>query len=281
MVYRANVLNIMIASPSDVSEQRDDIRSVINDWNFSNSYQKNLILMPVGWETHSAPDLGGRAQEIINARLGDGCDLLVGVFWTRLGTPTGGFESGTAEEIFRHVEAGRPAMVYFSNAPVAPQSIDIAEYERVRAFKSQLFEKGLVEEFTSPIDFKDKFRRHLEIQINGHPYLKGILEHISESEQDSLKSAEMSEEAAELLISASEDAHGTIMTFTTMGGRHIQTNGKVFGNPGNARSSALWESALGELRSLSYVVPRGAKGETYQITNAGYIKVDQLRGNTP
>ena len=44
--------------------------------------------MPVGWETHSSPDLGAPAQEQINERILEHCDLLIAVFWTRLGTPT-------------------------------------------------------------------------------------------------------------------------------------------------------------------------------------------------
>ena len=47
--------------------------------------------------THSRPQMGDRPQELINKQLVGHCDLLIGSFWTRLGTPTGRAESGTAE----------------------------------------------------------------------------------------------------------------------------------------------------------------------------------------
>jgi hypothetical protein len=134
MAYKATVLSVMIASPGDVTEERNLIRDIIHEWNDINSKATECVLLPVGWETHSAPDLGRRAQEIINKSV-EHCDLLVGVFWTRLGTPTGDFESGTVEEIKRHISEGKPAMVYFSTAPVAPQSLDPNQYAALGEFR--------------------------------------------------------------------------------------------------------------------------------------------------
>ena len=94
----------MIASPGDVADERDIIRSVIHDWNDVNAAATRVMLTPVGWETHAAPELGARPQELVNARVLKDCDLLVGVFWTRLGTPTGKEQSGTVEEINQHVK---------------------------------------------------------------------------------------------------------------------------------------------------------------------------------
>lgn len=126
------VVPVMIASPGDVSDERNIIREVIHDWNDVNAAMSRTMLAPVGWETHSSPELGARPQELINSRLLRECDLLIGVFWTRLGTPTGKAESGTVEEIREHINAGKPAMIYFSSKPVAPQSIDVAQYSAVR-----------------------------------------------------------------------------------------------------------------------------------------------------
>lgn len=277
MVYRANVLSVMIASPSDVIEQRDDIRNTLSDWNFAHSYSRNLILMPVGWETHSAPELSGRAQSIINDRLLKDCDLLVGVFWTKLGTPTGEFESGTAEEISRHVDAGKPAMIYFSDVPVAPESLDLVGYGKLKAFKDELYNKGLVESFSNAEEFRNKFRQQLSIQLNENSYLSGIIRNSDPAKDPSTSAAEMTTEASNLLIAAANDASGHVMSISTLGGRHIQTNGQSFGDPGNARSTALWESALNELVALGYLVSRGVKGEVYQVTNAGYKKADLLK----
>jgi len=277
MVYRANVLSVMIASPSDVIEQRDDIRAILSNWNFVNGLMRSLVLMPVAWETHAVPDLSGRAQGLINDRLLANCDFLVGVFWTRLGTPTGDFESGTVEEITRHIDAGKPAMVYFSDAPVAPQLLDVAQYENVKKFKTWCFERGLVETFTNSDEFRNKFRSQLEIQLNTNSYLKGIIDE-AVKEENIIEISELSAEAKELLVAAAADSSGHIMSFSSLGGKHIQANGQRFGDPSNPRSSALWEAALQELVSLGYVVPRGAKGEVFQITKSGYDRADDIKG---
>ncbi|MCL1628273.1 DUF4062 domain-containing protein [Roseibaca sp. V10] len=99
MPYNASVFSVMIASPSDVAKERMLIRETIHEWNDINAKAAKSVFLPVGWETHSAPDLGGRPQDIINKNVLKHCDFLIGVFWTRLGTPTGEFESGTVEEI--------------------------------------------------------------------------------------------------------------------------------------------------------------------------------------
>ena len=128
MPYQATIYRVMIASPSDVAEERQIIREVVNEWNAVHSSTRSIALLPVGWETHSATEMGGRAQSVINRRILDNCDLLVGAFWTRIGTPTGQSVSGTVEEIERHVGQGKPVMLYFSSVPVIPESIIREQY---------------------------------------------------------------------------------------------------------------------------------------------------------
>ncbi len=99
MAFDAKVIKILIASPGDVEEERSVIPEVISRWNNINAESTSVVLLPVKWETHSAPRLGDCAQGIINNQLVDSCDMVIGVFWTRLGSPTGVSESGTAEEI--------------------------------------------------------------------------------------------------------------------------------------------------------------------------------------
>ena len=98
MGYNASVFNVMIASPSDVASERSIVREVIYDWNAVHSEEKSMVLLPVESESHSSPEMG-RPQEIINRQTVDKCDLLVGIFGTRIGTDTGEYDSGTIEEI--------------------------------------------------------------------------------------------------------------------------------------------------------------------------------------
>src|SRR5688572_4352500 len=116
-MYFARVIKVMIASPSDVNAERQAVKDVLHDWNTMHSEEKGVVLMPIGWDTHVTPEMGNRPQAIINKQILQGCDALVAMFWTKLGSPTGAAISGTVEEIEEHVRAGKPAMIYFSETP--------------------------------------------------------------------------------------------------------------------------------------------------------------------
>jgi hypothetical protein len=283
MAYQATVVPIMIASPGDVYEEREVARDVIHTWNYINSLAAHTVLMPVAWETHSSPELGKRAQELINERVLKDCDLLVGIFWTRIGTPTGESVSGTVQEIEKHIAAGKPAMLYFSSKPVAPQSINAEQYKALTEFKQRCLDLGMIEEFENLPDFKQKFSRQLPICLHHNPHMKGLLSSAVSWEASSAPidiladtpGAALSEEGRILLKEASKDPSRIIMNILVMAGRFIQTNGKSFGGEGG-RESARWEYALNQLVDEGYVAPRGATDEIFEVTHKGYGLADQL-----
>ena len=165
MAFDATVFKILSASPGDVGEERNVLPEIINEWNAVNTDNTKFILMPVKWETHSAPLLGQRPQSIINEQLVKDCDLLVGVFWTRIGTNTGVSISGTAEEIEQFVNLNKPVMLYFSQTPIDPDKIEIDQFTILRNFKEKMRLKGLTETYSSIPDFRQKFARQLGINV--------------------------------------------------------------------------------------------------------------------
>src|ERR1700722_3492592 len=164
MAYEARVFQILIASPSDVKDERLILEDVIYEWNSVYSRDRRVVLLPVRWETHSAPEMGEPPQVILNQQIVDNCDMAIGVFWTRLGTPTTKAESGTAEEIQRVGTAGKPVMLYFSRAMIDPDTLDIGEYQRLREFKSATYPSGLIETYSSLTDFREKLTRQLAVK---------------------------------------------------------------------------------------------------------------------
>jgi hypothetical protein len=174
MSYDARVVKVMIASPGDVSTERQAVREILNEWNSIHSEDRGLVLLPIGWETHSTPAMGDRPQAIINKQILANCDLLVAMFWTRIGSPTGNAVSGTVEEIEEHLRVGKPAMLYFSSALVCPDSVDEEQYRALKEFKQECYKRGLVEAYDSVGEFRDKFSRQLSQTINrSFPALKG------------------------------------------------------------------------------------------------------------
>jgi len=161
MAYTATVYNVMIASPSDVDDERSIVRDVVHEWNSIHAQDRVTVLMPIGWETDSSPAMGGRPQEIINDQVLQRSDLLIAVFWTRIGSPTREAASGTIEEIERHVSSGKAAMIYFSSAPVRADSVDQEQFDAIQEFKAQCRSRGLIEEYESLAEFRQKLTRHL------------------------------------------------------------------------------------------------------------------------
>jgi hypothetical protein len=60
MGFQANVLKVMIASPSDVADEREIVTNVLYQWNNANAVTRELVLQPVKWETHSSPQMRNR-----------------------------------------------------------------------------------------------------------------------------------------------------------------------------------------------------------------------------
>jgi len=161
MAYQVTAYKVLIASPGDVAAERKTIPEVIGSWNATHSEDYGVILMPVMWETHSTPGMGERPQAILNKQLVATCDLLVGAFWTRIGTHTGVAESGTVEEIEEMMKAGKPVMLYFSSAPVILDSVDSDQYKKLTEFKRKCQVEGLVDKYDSISDLREKLFRHL------------------------------------------------------------------------------------------------------------------------
>ncbi|MGA4608617.1 hypothetical protein [Pseudoalteromonas maricaloris] len=178
MSYEAKVFRVLIASPSDVEEEREIAVKTIQEWNDLNSSERQIVLLPLRWETHTAPEYGKRPQEVINRQMVDHCDLLIGAFWTRIGSPTGVADSGTLEEIERVASQGKPVMLYFSQAKKDPDEIEIEQLQALREFKKKTFPKALVENYSTQIEFRDKLAKQIEIQ------LRSLI--VSESDGDSL-----------------------------------------------------------------------------------------------
>lgn len=269
----------MIASPSDVAKERQLIREVLLEWNFINSEDRRIVLMPVGWETHSSPMMGTRPQEIINKQVLAGCDLLVAAFWTRIGTPTGKSASGTVEEIEEHIATGKPAMIYFSSAPVHLESVDEEQYGALRKFKGHCMERGLIECYESLSEFREKFTRQLAVTIirSGVAQSETLQGSHGQPTSGLLKAIpQLTGPAQELLIEASKDDNGIVIRVETFGGLGIQTNGREFVEAKDVRSGARWNSALSELVDHRLLQDKVGKGEVFWVTDRGFQVADQF-----
>ena len=270
--YMARVINVMIASPGDVPEERKIAREVVHAWNDMHSETRGIILMPKRWEEHSSPKMGDRAQAIINAQILENCALLVAIFWTRIGTPTGGSPSGTVEEIERHISSGRPTMIYFSKASVQLDKVDREQYDELIEFCEEYKGRGLVEFFDSADGFRDKFSRQLAQTINREfsgANLTTAPELVAESAGTNL-----SDEALKLLLAA-QSGGGTICHTRTRAGLEFSSGCTSIVLASDSRTEATWVHALNLLLGRGLLESRGGSGVLFGLTKQGYDVADE------
>ncbi len=165
MAFDARVFRVLIASPSDLSEEREAAATAINEWNITHAVSEGVVLLPVKCETHARPQTNVRAQAAINTQLVADSDILIGMFWTRLGTSTGVADSGTLEEIDQFVAANKPAMLYFSKRPIDPNKIDLKQFRKLKAFKSTTLKTALTGEFADLVQLRAALLHSLTEQV--------------------------------------------------------------------------------------------------------------------
>ena len=166
MGFHAQVCKVFIASPSDVSKEREIVRNTLARWNTLNSESMKLVLLPIGWDTSCSPQIGYAPQEYINQTLLENCDILIGIFWSKLGYPTQFAESGSVEEIQRHSEAKKKGMLYFSQKPIPPECLNVEQYQKLQEFKKSIQSSSLYREYSDENNFEKKLFDDIHMLIN-------------------------------------------------------------------------------------------------------------------
>jgi methyl-accepting chemotaxis protein len=166
------VYRIFIASPSDVNEERNIVRSIVDEINTNNNI-KNIKLNVIGWEDSTFPSIGEDAQDVINGQINDDYDILLGILWSRMGTPTKRDISGTKEEFERAYnrflidKQSINIMMYFKNAPIPISEINVNQIENIQKFQKEIHGKGvLTASFNQPEEFSNLLRNHLSQLLN-------------------------------------------------------------------------------------------------------------------
>jgi hypothetical protein len=62
MSFTANVIRVLIASPSDLVEERKVAITTVYEWNAQHAEAESVVLLPVAWETHATPRSGVRTS---------------------------------------------------------------------------------------------------------------------------------------------------------------------------------------------------------------------------
>jgi hypothetical protein len=164
------LIKVFVSSPGDVKEERDILDSVVAEVNKNAGRQSKMMLELVKWETDAHPGVSlGGPQAVIDPQMPvEECDVVIGIFWRRFGTPTTFGDSGSSHEIERACESAlrrrKPrVMVYFSERPSAPRTLEeIDQWRKVVEFRDRLGKLGLYFSYDSVQSFATLVRSHLD-----------------------------------------------------------------------------------------------------------------------
>ncbi|MBX7207179.1 MAG: hypothetical protein K1X78_02600 [Verrucomicrobiaceae bacterium] len=161
MKPKSQIIRITLCAPGDVSKEVTILEQVIAEWNHLHWDATNCGIKSRHWRADATPDMSDRPQGIINQQLIDDADLIVAVFWSRFGTPTGKASSGTEEEVRRAIAAKTRVFLYFSDLEPLPSDVDEAQLARLHRFREEMQPSGLAWRFRSRAQLRSEFGKHL------------------------------------------------------------------------------------------------------------------------
>ena len=271
-MYNANVYQIMIGAPSDIIEEIQMACETINRWNTLNSEQYKIVLLPLHWSINSYPLAGNRPQHFLNQQLVERSDLLICIFGTRIGTPTGKDISGTVEEFKEHVKVGKNVMMFFKNTAENVSSLDPQQLQQLNEFKQSIKESVLWWDYQKAENFKDLLFSKLQLYINDNWLSeKQLRDNVSKTIIDSLTNFDK-----ERLAKWSE-GDGEVWISDTMDGRTILIGESEY-EVSSGKEKAEWDDFFQRMRNIDFAqIDRydNYGNPIYTLTKKGYDYIGQ------
>lgn len=163
MAQNVTLYNLLISCPGDVKKEINLIESAVNEFNELYTEYLGITIKTCYWGKSSYAQSGGKPQSLLNEQFVNKCDAAVAIFWTRFGSPTDEYGSGTEEEIENMIKSKKQVFMYFSDKSIPPSKINNDEYKKIVAFRDKYKDKGLYFTFSSDKEFRKMFFSHLSM----------------------------------------------------------------------------------------------------------------------
>lgn len=157
--------DLLISCPGDVNQFIDVIRECVDGFNRIFGKVNNVEIVPKHWSTDSYPQSGDKPQELLNKQFVRDCDAAIAILWTKFGTPTDKYGSGTEEEIEEMLSSNKQVFMYFLDTPVNPSSVDMEQYKKVNEFKDKYKDRGIYVVVNDENELRQKFTNHLAMHF--------------------------------------------------------------------------------------------------------------------
>lgn len=169
MKHNITVYDLLLSCPGDAyKECYPSVKAAIERLNNDPQINNSISISLKHWSTSSYPQSGGRAQELLNSQIVNAADIAIAIFWTRFGTPTDDYSSGTEEEIDLLIKNKRQVFLYFLDKPIPPSITDSPEYTENRK-KITIFQKkyeGIYHVVKNENDLQEKIVDHLKLYFS-------------------------------------------------------------------------------------------------------------------
>ena len=125
--------DLLLSCPGDAyNECYPAVKEAIEKINADPQINNSASISLKHWSTSSYPQSGEQAQKLLNSQIVNDADIAIAIFWTRFGTPTDDYNSGTEEEIDLLMKNGKQVFLYFLDKPIPPSFTDSPDYTENR-----------------------------------------------------------------------------------------------------------------------------------------------------
>ena len=153
--------DLLISCPGDITNEINIIEDAVSQFNTQFSDTLGISIRTKHWRKNSYAQSGGKPQALLNKQFVNDCDAAVAILWTRFGTPTDEYGSGTEEEVEIMLSSGKQVFMYCSDKPLSPTQMNEESYKKVQAFRNKYIDRGVYFTYSSDEEFKTLFFAHL------------------------------------------------------------------------------------------------------------------------
>ena len=172
MAQSVTLYNLLISCPGDVRDEVTLIETAVDQFNELYADPLGITIKTRHWGKSSYPQSGGKPQALLNEQFVNKCDAAVAIFWTKFGSPTDEYGSGTEEEIEIMLQSGKQVFMYFSDKPISPSQMNDEGYKKIQAFREKYINRGIYFTYSSDDEFKKLFFAHLSMYFLSDMKLK-------------------------------------------------------------------------------------------------------------
>lgn len=165
MAKNVTQYELLISCPGDIQDEVQIIDEVVEQFNQQFSKSLGISILTRHWSKSAYSQSGASPQNILNQQIVEECDAAVAMFWTRFGTPTDQYGSGSEEEIELMLAGDKQVFMYFCDKQIEPSKMDLKQYDRVKAFREKYKASGLYYTYKTNDEFRQLIYAHLTMHF--------------------------------------------------------------------------------------------------------------------